>query len=161
LPDDIPVVPDQTYKNEGWVSWGDWLGTGTIAPRLRIYRPFVQARDFVRGLNLRGTSEWDKFCKGEMPEKGTLPDDIPVVPDQTYKNEGWVSWGDWFGTGYIAPSLRIYRPFDQARGFVRGLNLKSRSEWDKFCKGEMPEKGTLPDDIPKVRIDQCLVKVKG
>ena len=27
IPDDIPVSPNMVYKNKGWISWGDWLGT--------------------------------------------------------------------------------------------------------------------------------------
>ncbi len=40
LPADIPAAPNNTCKNAGWVGMGDWLGTGTVAPRLRQYRPF-------------------------------------------------------------------------------------------------------------------------
>jgi hypothetical protein len=25
-PHTIPSTPDRTYKDEGWVSWADWLG---------------------------------------------------------------------------------------------------------------------------------------
>ena len=39
-PADIPSNPNQTYADKGWKGMGDWLGTGTIAPRLRVYRPF-------------------------------------------------------------------------------------------------------------------------
>jgi hypothetical protein len=27
-PHDIPARPDHVYAEEGWVDWGDWLGTG-------------------------------------------------------------------------------------------------------------------------------------
>ena len=47
-PDDIPAAPDLVYRNEGWRSWGDWLGTGTEATQLRRYREFAAAREFVR-----------------------------------------------------------------------------------------------------------------
>ncbi len=26
-PDDIPAAPDRIYKEKGWISWPDWLGT--------------------------------------------------------------------------------------------------------------------------------------
>ena len=35
LPADIPANPNRTYKNNGWNGFGDWFGTGTIAPRLK------------------------------------------------------------------------------------------------------------------------------
>ena len=33
-PDDVPASPVDTYVDDGWAGMGDWLGTGTIAPRL-------------------------------------------------------------------------------------------------------------------------------
>jgi hypothetical protein len=32
LPDDIPAMPGRVYKDLGWISMGDWLGTDTVAP---------------------------------------------------------------------------------------------------------------------------------
>ncbi|MHB8109995.1 MAG: restriction endonuclease [Syntrophorhabdaceae bacterium] len=148
LPTDIPSNPNNTYKNQGWKGWGDWLGTGTIAPRLRKYRPFTEAKEFARSLDLKNVDEWVRFCKGRFPEKGTLPDDIPAHPRRTYENQGWKGYGDWLGTGTIANFLREYRTFEEARGFARGLTLKSGNEWRRFCKGLFPEKGALPSDIP-------------
>jgi superfamily II DNA or RNA helicase len=148
LPADIPANPNQTYKSNGWNGFGDWLGTGTIAARLRVYLPFEEARAFVQTLKLKNSNEWRSFCKGQMPEKGMLPAEIPANPNQTYKSNGWIGMGDWLGTGTIAAHLREFRPFKEARAFVHSLNLKSGSDWRKFCKSELPEKGTLPSDIP-------------
>lgn len=148
LPDDIPRAPWQVYSDKGWTNIGDWLGTGNVAVFLREYRPFEKAREFARGLGLKSGPGWTKFCKGELPEKGHLPNDIPANPSRTYKNEGWAGMGDWLGTGTIAPYLRQYRPFDETRQFVRGLGLRSESEWRKYCKSELFEKGVLPKDIP-------------
>ncbi len=147
LPLDIPVSPSQTYADEGWTTWGEWLGTGIVAPRLRMYRPFEDARSFVRGLGLKGAAEWRSYCKGNMPEKGSLPPDIPNAADHVYADSGWASMGDWLGTGTIAPRLRLYRPFEDARNFAHSLGLKSQSEWREFCKGNRPQKGALPSDI--------------
>lgn len=57
-PNDIPTRPAQTYAETGWSGLGDWLGTGTIAPRLRQYRPFKKARAFARSLSLKSVAEW-------------------------------------------------------------------------------------------------------
>ena len=45
-----------------------------------------------------------------------------------YKNN-WVSYGDWLGTGFIAPQNRVYRSIDEAKKFVHSLGLKSHAEW--------------------------------
>jgi hypothetical protein len=148
LPENIPAAPWQTYANQGWAGMGDWLGTGTIAPRLREYRPFPKARAFARSLRLRSSAEWKVFCKGEMPQLGHVPPDIPSNPNRTYSDKGWISMGDWLGTGRVADQLRQYRPFQKARTYVRSLKLKNQTEWASFCKGEMRRLGRLPEDIP-------------
>jgi superfamily II DNA or RNA helicase len=147
-PDAMPSHPGMVYKNAGWKSWGDWLGTGTIAPRLRKYRPYQEARKLVHGLKLKNQTEWNEYCKGNLQGKGKKPDDIPATPIRNYTNKGWISWGDWLGTGSIAPWLRKYRPYREARKFVRKLGLKSHTEWLEYCKGNLQGKGKKPDDIP-------------
>jgi hypothetical protein len=99
-PDDIPTKPGRIYKDSGWVRLGDWLGTGTIAPRLMKYRSFEEARKFARGLSLKNGKEWQLYTKGELKVKGKpkKPNDIPSYPNQTYKKSGWISMPDWLGT---------------------------------------------------------------
>ena len=148
IPFDIPTAPERCYKDAGWKGMGDWLGTGIIAASKRKYRFFNDARSYVHLLNLQSVNEWRRFCRGEMPEKGKLPDDIPVGPERLYKSQGWKGYGDWLGTGSISPSRRKYRSFTEARKFAHALKLKSANEWRLFCKGKLPEKGKLPADIP-------------
>ena len=138
LPADIPANPNQTYRNKGWAGMGDWLGTGTIASQLKSYRSFEDAREFTRDLKLRNVQQWWDFTKG-----GHLPSDIPACPNRTYKDNGWINWGDWLGTGAISSRLRKYRPFKKAREYARDLSLKNVEEWYNFCKS-----GLLPPDIP-------------
>jgi hypothetical protein len=138
LPDDIPANPNQTYKDAGWTGLGDWLGTGTIAPYLRQYRPFEEARSFARAQVLRSRKEWQEFV-----QSGRLPVDIPAKPNQTYKDAGWAGMGDWLGTGTIASHLRQYRLFEEARAFARSLGLRSVKDWNAFTQS-----GRLPADIP-------------
>jgi hypothetical protein len=148
FPADMPRNPSLVYAGKGWVSWGDWLGTGTIAPQLKNYRGFNDARAYVRSLKLKTTAEWMAFCRGKLPAKGRLPDDIPTKPRQTYKGKGWVSMGDWLGTGNVANFLRKYRSFAKARTFARGLKLNSETEWRAFFRKRIPHGATLPTDIP-------------
>jgi superfamily II DNA or RNA helicase len=137
-PVDIPANPRSTYANKGWISMGDWLGSHTVAPHLRKYRPFGEAREFARGLRLTNQKQWFAFTK-----TGHLPIDIPANPNQTYKDHGWNGYGDWIGTGEIAPRLRRFRSFVDAREFARNLNLKSKTAWFDFIKSKR-----LPSDIP-------------
>jgi superfamily II DNA or RNA helicase len=136
-PSDLPKAPHMVYADEGWRSWGDWLGTGRIANQLRKCRPFTKARAFVRSVGLKTRSEWLAFARS-----GKLPPDIPVKPERVYAGEGWSGVGDWLGTGTIASHLRKYRSFAEARAFARALGLSSAGEWRAFCKSG------LPPDIP-------------
>ncbi len=85
------------------------------------WRPFEEARGFVRSLKLKSRAEWDAYCKGQMPHLGRLPADIPANPNSLYADQGWTGVGDWLGTGIIAAHLRKFRPFVEARTFVRKL----------------------------------------
>lgn len=97
LPKDIPPNPNQTYKKKEWKSMGDWLGTGYISPRLRKYRSYIKARNFVQKLELNSQNEWIKYSQGKVLGKPKLPKDIPANPYQYYKNKGWISLADWLG----------------------------------------------------------------
>jgi hypothetical protein len=136
-PDDIPGNPGGTYKKE-WVSLGNWLGTGRIADRDKIFRPFKEARAFVSELNLKGQKEWLEYCKS-----GNKPDDIPTGISSIYKDKGWISWGNFLGNGTIAPKNRIYHSFEESREFVQSLGLKSKKEWIEYYHS-----GNKPDNIP-------------
>ena len=138
LPSDIPSDPQKCYQGSGWAGWGDWLGTGTIAPRLRVYRTFEIARADVHTLGLSGQREWYA-----LSTSNNLPEDIPAKPQRTYSKDGWNGWGDWLGTGRVAVQNRVFRPFIEARQYVHSLCLSSRTEWAKYHKA-----GKLPKDIP-------------
>ena len=147
-PADIPVAPDNAYKAKGWISFGDWLGTWSVASTKRIFKPFKKAREFVHKLQFKSSLEWRRYATGRNIKLGPLPEDIPSNPNFTYRSKGWVSWGDWLGTGYIAPQFRVYRPLKEARAFVRSLNLKTGSQWRDYTKGKLRGHKIKPDDIP-------------
>ncbi|AFM12101.1 DEAD/DEAH box helicase family protein [Turneriella parva] len=137
-PRDIPSNPYPFYKEKGWVSWGDWLGTNSVAAFKREFLPFVEARHFVQNLKLKNLREWKEYCKS-----GNRPVDISANPNRTYKNSGWQGYGDWLGTGSIANFRKRYRPFMAARKFVHSLKLQSGREWKIYCKSS-----AKPGDIP-------------
>jgi len=146
-PDDIPQSPDRVFKDCGWISWADYLGTDNISPWGYIARPFEQARAYVRKLGLKSEPQWRQYCKGELPGLPPKPDDIPTNPQRTYREE-WQGMGDWLGTGNIANHRKAFRAFGQARQFVHRLKLKDINEWRLYCLGKIPGKGKRPDDIP-------------
>lgn len=132
----IPKNPNCVYKE--WINWGDWLGTFNMVNQKITYLSFDLARNFVRNLNLKNGKEWNKYCKS-----GNKPENIPNCPENVYKNKGWINWGDWLGTFYINNRNRTYLSFEDARKFVRSLNLKSAKEWRDYWTENNPT------DIPK------------
>ena len=148
-PDDIPTVPHRPYKKE-WKSWGDWFGTGRIQDNQREYRSFEDARKFVRKLNLKSSSEWRNYV-----DSGKKPDDIPSNANNTYRNKGWISWGDFLGTGTISVQIKSknFLPPREAGPMIQKLRkeygLKNKKDWKKFAKShpKLLEKLHLPSEI--------------
>jgi 3-mercaptopyruvate sulfurtransferase SseA len=132
-PNDVPSNPNTMYADAGWDGWSDWLGSG--GDRRGNWRPFEEARAFVRKLGLKSSSEWFAYCRS-----GKKPDDIPVTPHSVYADADWASMSDWLGNGDRRGN---WRPFEEARAFVRSLGLESRADWKTYCRS-----GKKPDDIP-------------
>ena len=124
LPSNIPSDPQSGYKNKGWKSLGDFLGTGVISYKLRKIRSFKSARAFARKLKIKNVSMWAKYYKS-----GKIPPDIPKSASRVYKNKGWKGWTDFLGTGY-----RIYCSYQKAKAFAKSSGIKSSQEWKKYFK---------------------------
>jgi len=77
-PADIPANPAEVYRNKGWVSFGDWLGTECLGLVTAPYRSFDEARKFVHGLGLKNRAEWSAWAKTDGK-----PEDIPANPRGT------------------------------------------------------------------------------
>ena len=101
------------------------------------FRDFESARGFVQKLGLKNFTQWREYCA-----LGNKPDDIPSTPNSNYK-KGWKGWGNFLGNGNVSNRDRQWRPFKEAREFVRSLGLKGYDDWYVYCKS-----GNKPDDIP-------------
>jgi hypothetical protein len=85
LPKDIPVAPDRTYKKQGtWISWGDFLGTGTIATQIKS-QSFLSAKEakpvlkkLFKEHNIKNGTDWRRFAPKhkKLLEKLQLPNDL-------------------------------------------------------------------------------------
>jgi superfamily II DNA or RNA helicase len=133
LPEDIRVNP-RDYKE--FENWGVYLGTNTIAPQLKKYKPFIEVKKYAQLLKLKSRPEWIRHTK----EKN-FPKDIPAYL-RTYKTE-WKGWGEFLGTGRIADQLKVFRPYKQAKKYAKSLKLKSSEEWKQHAKSK-----NFPKDIP-------------
>ncbi len=138
-PHNIPYTPSTSYKNKGWISWADWLNTDNIAPQDIKFLPFREARERVHKMNIKNAKSWFAFCAS-----GNKPKNIPSNPNLEYKNNGWISYGDWLGTKRTSNWRREFLEFNEAKKIVHSLKLKNKKEWDEFCKS-----GNKPEDIPQ------------
>jgi hypothetical protein len=140
-PENISSSPRSVYlrRNE-WVSWGDYLGTNTIATYNVKYRSFEESRKFAQKLNLKNREEW--FSKTNK-----LPSNIPRNPNSTYGRRKdshggqWQGWGDFLGNKNQIK--KKYRTYEDAQKFVQSLELPSSNQWKEYCKS-----GKKPDDMP-------------
>ena len=100
------------------------------------FRSMEDAIVYVRGLNLKSMKEWKQWCT-----KPDMPSDIPIAPDQYYRNLGWQGFSHWLGTtkaakpsgssGTPAKTPGNYRPFDEAQVRLLGVAFAffSRLPW--------------------------------
>lgn len=137
-PFDIPSNPSSTYKNEGWISYGDWIGTGSVASIYIDFYSYEEAEKEVHSLGIKNQNEYRN-----LKTNGSLSQKLPYKPERTYKNNGWESWSKWLGTKNIATQKREYREFKSARAFVHSLEFKTKSDWTNYTKS-----GLKPKDIP-------------
>ncbi|MDC1540953.1 helicase-related protein, partial [Candidatus Pelagibacter ubique] len=144
IPKDISTSPQTSYKNKGWKNWGDFLGTGRIADRHKVFRKYEDAKKYVQSSKLKNQNEWIKFTKSK-----NFPHDIPKAPHSYYKKE-WTSLGEFLGTGIIATHFRKYKSFNDARKYCRSLNLKHKYKGLKSAQKwflHIKTKG-IPENIP-------------
>lgn len=126
-PSDIPANPNGVYKNEGWDSWGDWLGTDIIATKYIEFVSFNEARKYARNLNLKTVEEWYSL-------KSKRPSNIPSAPQRTYENKGWKGWGDFLDIENYRGNDVEWMPFEVARSIIRKLGLKNVNEWYEYSR---------------------------
>ena len=125
LPTDIPINPERKYKGKGWNGYGEWLGTGRKSEF--IWRKFKSARTFARSLKLKNHGEWRVYCK-----EGNRPNDIPSAPNQVYKNDGWSGFTDWLGPQRVNHMRHEYYSFEKAKNIVSKLGIKTTNEWYEY-----------------------------
>jgi hypothetical protein len=86
-PPGVPKLPNVYYKDSGWLSWRDWIGTEP--PKVeRSTSDFEYARQQARLLGIRTKTEYKKSAKAN---------NLPTNPN-TYFKEFWYGWKDFLGT---------------------------------------------------------------
>jgi len=143
LPDFIPVSPREVYLNRGWISWGDFLGTGRISDNFVNYITYDEAKLWMKE-NMPQIDSDRKFK--ESAKNNLIPNFIPNRPERyyKYKNRGWINWGDFLNTGRIQNQLKIFLTYEEAKKYTLKLNLKTTNEW-KRLKNKPTNIPSLPE----------------
>jgi len=130
FPADIPKAPNYKYVKQ-WKGYEDFLDTK------RFFLSYENAKKLVTSWNLKNLKEYQKKAKLNI-----FPENIPKDPPSYYKNK-FKGWGDFLGTGNVAPKLKKYRTFINAKLYVHKLKLNNSDEWYKYTKSK-----SLPKNIP-------------
>tara|TARA_Y100000590_G_scaffold162158_1_gene185900 strand:+ start:180 stop:1163 length:984 start_codon:yes stop_codon:yes gene_type:complete len=148
-PNNIPTTPELVYRGKGWNGVGDWLGTGELAPKDRQYWSFDDSRKFAHSKKCKKRSDWSTITKSN-----NFPKKCPKSPDNYYRKKGWISWGDFLGTGFVAHQTlsKTWLPWKDAKPIYRKLaieyGLKNGTDWIRFSKKEISllRKLKIPQD---------------
>ncbi len=143
-PENIPWNPQDIYKDE-WQGIKDWLGIE--------WMDFEKAREFVRGLNLKGQKEWKLYSKGELEGYAPKPQNIPSDPKRVYA-EKWIDLGDWLGTerkrtGSTQNVDDTWLSYTDAKKFVHSLGLSGYNQWKDYISNHITTLPQKPRNIPK------------
>ncbi|MDC0167614.1 DEAD/DEAH box helicase family protein [Candidatus Pelagibacter sp.] len=96
------------------------------------YKTFNDAKKWVQKQKINSVHEWNL-----IKDKSNFPIDIPKAPQFIYVDE-WKSWGDFFGTGYIATFYRKYLSYEETRNFLKENypEIKTEAQWYNFTKSK-------------------------
>jgi len=141
-PLNIPSTPSSAYKNKGWESMGEWLGTNYVSGPNRKYLHFDEAKKMIHKLKLKGEQDWRVYCKAK-----DKPFNIPGKPDRVYK-EFWISWGDWLGTNSVATYKIKFLTYDDAKTIIHELKITSFFEWKKLIATNEFKNYNIPTNPP-------------
>ena len=89
------------------------------------WRPFEEAREYVRSLKLTNQQQWYSF--------NNLPNDIPKSPYSTYQNN-WINWADWLGYQTKGGRNKKFITYSEAKDLANSNGIKSLSSWVNFKK---------------------------
>lgn len=134
FPNNIPLDPRRVYNTEGWISVKDWLGYKRLTnnEKNEIWLSYKEAKTSVKRLikvhKITSARKWEQASL-----KGIIPSNVPKRPNRVYKNNGWINWGDWLGTGKIADGHQKFLSYNDAKKYLKKYNIgEGYKGWKKF-----------------------------
>jgi hypothetical protein len=116
---------------KSWVSWGDFLGTGNLAPTACGYLSYKDAIKAVHALRISSQKEYRDFIVKNRIQH------LPLSPYSFYTRRGEsFSWKQFLHPRYIS--------YEEAKQYMLGVKVvKSFQDWVDFCAS-----GSKPKFIP-------------
>ena len=131
IPEEIPKYSRQKYLNNGWVSWGDFLGTGRICDNYVDYFSYDEAKKIIKKFSIKKVVDYKNMAKnGEIPKK------IPNRPERYYKNRGWCGWSDFLGVDIIANQNKVFYDLKTFKEKIKEMGIKTMTNYRKYCLSE-------------------------
>jgi superfamily II DNA or RNA helicase len=93
------------------------------------WRPFHEARDYVRKLKLKSSIDWQNFCRSEKK-----PKDIPTNPGVIYSE--FIGLPDFCGYEAIIGKSRsnMFVSYIDAKKIAKKYNINQIKAWSKFAR---------------------------
>lgn len=129
----IPYNPDTYYKNLGWINWKHFLNKNFKLD----FISYSEAKEILKNLNIKNNKEFKKWIKDNKSIK------IPMAPEITYKNNGWVSWGDFLSNKNVYK--KGFTEYNKAIELLKNFNIKSQGEYLELLKKNIVELPTNPN----------------
>jgi len=110
------------------------------------FKPFKEAREFVKKLGLETIKNWGEYCKS-----GSKPNDIPSGPEDVYKDKGWIGFGDWLGNGKKYNRIKNIFSYNEAKQIVLVMKFDSSTDYLLYCSSNKkhPRLSPYPDMVYK------------
>jgi len=81
-------MPSEPWNVYGYNSWGEFVGKENID-----FITLSEDKKIAISLKLQSQKEWYRYWR-----LNKRPIDVPSTPSCAYKDKGWISWPDFFGT---------------------------------------------------------------
>lgn len=107
----LPSAPYETYKEQGWLDWYDFLGKLAIS-----YPTYEEAQRIVQTRGIKGENEYKSLYKELV---------LPAAPFTFYKGKGWIDWYSFLGTS----DEGMYPSYNKAKQILKAKGINSSTEY--------------------------------
>ena len=110
----LPVAPDTTYRDKGWIDWYVFLGIPKVS-----YPTYEEAQRIVQENGLNSVNYRTSYKKLGLP----------AAPDVSYKDKGWIDWPSFFGRPKVS-----FPTYEEAQRIVQENGINSQADYKSSYK---------------------------